>query len=64
MERQGTILREMIDQAIRDERITAIEYDEIIQQAHADGIIDAEERVLLATLQAMIGDGSVKRVKA
>lgn len=63
MERQGNILREMIDKAIQDERITAKEYDQIMQQAHADGIIDAEERVLLATLQAMIGDGSVKRVK-
>lgn len=63
MERQGNILREMIDKAIQDERITAKEYDLIMQQAHADGIIDAEERVLLATLQAMIGDGSVKRVK-
>jgi len=63
MERQGNILREMIDKAIQDERITAKEYDQIMEQAHADGIIDAEERVLLATLQAMIGDGSVKRVK-
>jgi uncharacterized membrane protein YebE (DUF533 family) len=63
MERQGTMLRELIDKAIQDERITAREYDRIMEQAHADGIIDAEERVLLATLQAMIADGSVKRVK-
>lgn len=63
MERQGFLLRELIDNAIRDERITAAEYDRIIQQANADGVIDAEERVLLATLQAMLADGTVKRVK-
>ncbi|MHB1399453.1 MAG: tRNA lysidine(34) synthetase TilS C-terminal domain-containing protein [Trichloromonadaceae bacterium] len=63
MESQGTILRELIDKAIQDERVTAREYDRIMEQANADGIIDAEERVLLATLQAMIADGSVKRVK-
>lgn len=63
MERQGTILRELIDKAIQDERITAREYDLIMEQARADGIIDAEERGLLAMLQAMIADGSVKRVK-
>ena len=63
MERQGHLLRELIDNAIRDERITAAEYDRIIQQANADGVIDAEERVLLATLQAMLADGTVKRVK-
>lgn len=63
MERQGTMLRELIDKAIQDERVTAREYDRIMEQANADGIIDAEERVLLATLQAMIADGSVKRVK-
>lgn len=63
MERQGEMLRELIDNAIRDERITATEYDQIIQQANADGIIDAEERVLLATLQSMLADGTVKRVR-
>lgn len=63
MERQGQQLRELIDNAIRDERITAAEYDRIIQQANADGVIDAEERVLLATLQSMLADGTVKRVR-
>lgn len=63
MERPGTMLRELIDKAIQDERITAREYDRIMEQANADGIIDAEERVLLATLQTMIADGSVKRVR-
>lgn len=63
MQRQGCTLREMIDNAIRDERVTNSEYHAIIEQANADGIIDAEEKVLLGTLQAMIADGTVKRVK-
>lgn len=63
MQRQGCSLREMIDIAIRDERLTTSEYNAIIEQANADGIIDAEEKALLATLQAMIADGTIKRVK-
>jgi tellurite resistance protein len=53
----------MIDKAIRDERVTASEYNSIIEQANADGIIDAEEKALLASLHAMIADGTVKRVR-
>ena len=63
MQRQGCTLREMIDKAIADERITASEYNAILQQANADGVIDAEERQLLAALQTMLADGTVKRVK-
>lgn len=63
MQRQGCALKEMIDKAIQDERITAGEYNAIIEQANADGKIDAEEKELLAALHAMIADGTVKRVK-
>ena len=63
MNRQGHTLREMIDKAIMDEKITTSEYNSIIEQANADGIIDAEEKALLATLHSMITDGTVKRVK-
>ncbi len=63
MERQGCTLREMIDKAIMDERITNSEYHSIIEQANADGVIDSEEKALLATLHSMIADGTVKRVK-
>ena len=63
MQRQGHTLREMIDRAIQDERITASEYNQIIEQANADGVIDAEEKELLAALHSMIADGTVKRVK-
>lgn len=63
MERQACTLREMIDKAIADEELTASEYEAILAQADADGIIDAEEQALLATLREMIADGTVKRVK-
>lgn len=61
--RESHTLREMIDKAIADERITATEYEAIINQANADGQIDSEERALLGTLQTMIADGTIKRVK-
>lgn len=61
--RESHTLREMIDKAIADERITAAEYEAIINQANADGQIDAEERALLASMHAMIADGTIKRVK-
>lgn len=48
MEWQGHLLRDLIDNALREERTTANEYDWI--KANAGGVIDAEERVLLATL--------------
>ena len=63
MQKQGCTLREMIEQAIEDEKITAAEYDRIIHQAHADGIVDAEEKALLANLHEMIANGTVRRVK-
>jgi hypothetical protein len=53
----------MIDRAIMDEKITNSEYHNIIEQANADGIIDSEEKALLATLHSMIADGTVKRVR-
>lgn len=59
---QGTTLREMIEKAIQDEKITTTEYDLIMKQAHADGIIDNEEKALLGALHEMIADKTVKRV--
>ncbi len=54
-------LRELINKAIEDGVVTSKEYHEILAQSGADGHEDAEERALLASLQAMIADGSVKR---
>jgi hypothetical protein len=55
-------LAEMINRAIEDHRITNAEYEEIQRIANEDNIIDAEERALLAQLQEMISEKSVKRV--
>ena len=55
-------LAEMINKAIEDERITNAEYEEILRIANEDGLIDSEERSLLAQLQEMIADKTVRRV--
>jgi hypothetical protein len=55
-------LSQLIKKAIDDHRITNAEYDEILSIADEDGIIDPQEKRLLAELQNMIADKSVKRV--
>lgn len=55
-------LKEAILKAIEDHQITRDEYDEIINIATEDGHIDAQEKALLAELQNMIEDKSVKMV--
>lgn len=55
-------LSEIIKKAIDDHVITNAEYDEIMIIAHDDGIIDPQERRLLAMLHDMIADKSVRRV--
>ncbi|HBB90426.1 MAG TPA: hypothetical protein DC042_01545 [Bacteroidales bacterium] len=53
-------LKEMINKAIEDHKITRDEYDQIIHIATEDGHIDPQERALLAQLQDMIEDRSVR----
>jgi hypothetical protein len=53
-------LKEMIEFAIQDHKITRDEYDQIINIATEDGYIDSHERVLLQQLQEMIENGMVK----
>lgn len=55
-------LRELIDKAMADHRITKAEYDMIIHQATEDGYIDPQEQALLRELQDMIADKSIKLV--
>jgi len=57
-------LREIIEKAIEDHVITHEEYDQIINMATEDGHIDPHEQALLAELQRMLQDGSVKFRKA
>lgn len=62
MSTPGATLREMIEKAIQDEKVTTTEYNLIMKQAHADCIIDNEEKALLSAFQTMIADKTVKRV--
>lgn len=55
-------LREMIEQAIEDQRITRKEMDLIIQIASEDGHIDPQEQSLLEQLNNMIDNREVRIV--
>lgn len=55
-------LRITIEKAIEDNELTRAEYDEIIQIAEEDGIIDNQERALLSQLQDMIENKEVRLV--
>lgn len=60
--KSGEKLEEIIKKAIDDQVITNSEYEEIIELANEDGVIDAHERVLLQELNDLISDKSVKRI--
>lgn len=55
-------LREAIEKAIEDHKITRDEYDRIINIASEDGIIDNHEMALLRQLQQMIEEKEVRFV--
>ncbi|MDX8381678.1 MAG: hypothetical protein R8M14_06150 [Ghiorsea sp.] len=57
-------LKVMIDEAISDEVITNEEREQIMMLADEDGIIDSQEKALLAQLQEMISSGAIKLVKS
>jgi len=56
-------LREAIEKAIEDHKITREEYDRIIHIATEDGHIDRHEQALLSQLQQMIEEKDVRFVK-
>jgi tellurite resistance protein len=58
----GGKIMAMIKKAIDDGELTNTEYDKILAIADEDGIIDAQEKRLLAQLQDMLSNGTVKRV--
>jgi len=55
-------LRQIIDKAIEDHKISKAEYDMIIHQATEDGNIDRQEQILLRELQNMIADKTIKLI--
>ena len=60
--KMGKTLSTMIKKAISDCELTNSEHEAILEHAHEDGIIDSQERSLLNQLQALIANGTVKRV--
>lgn len=60
--RSGKKLEEIIRKAIDDHEIRNSEYEEIIEAAHSDGMIDPHERVLLQELNELLSEKSVRRV--
>jgi len=59
----GRTLGELISKAIADLELTHSEHQQIVAMAHADGVIDPQERQLLSQLQEMIANGMVKKVR-
>jgi RecB family exonuclease len=55
-------LLDKVKAAMEDLEVTASEYREIMEMANADGHVDATERAILAQFNAMINDGTIKRV--
>jgi len=53
-------LKKVIIKAIEDHKITREEYDKIIHIATEDGHVDSHEQALLAQLQDMIENKTVK----
>ena len=60
----GGKLAEMIKKAIDDGKLTNLEHEQILAEADADGVIDAQEKNLLRQLQEMLSNGTIKKVPA
>jgi len=58
----GGKLATMIKKAIDDGKLTNSEYERILALADADGVIDPQEKRLLAQLQEMLSNKTVKRI--
>ena len=55
-------LTEMIKKAMEDGKLTTKEHNQILAIADEDMVIDNQERRLLAELQEMLSNGTIKRV--
>jgi hypothetical protein len=58
----GGILAELIKKAIDDGQLTNSEYEKILATAEADHVVDSQEKRLLAQLQEMLSNKTIKRV--
>jgi len=59
----GGKLSDLIKKAISDCELTQAEHNEILALASEDHVIDSQERALLAQLQELIANGTVKKVR-
>ncbi len=59
----ATNLKALINHVIFDLEVTHAEYQEVMNLAHDDGVIDQEEKALLGQFQEMISNGTIKRVR-
>ena len=59
----GRKLSELMKKAIADCELTHSEHQQIVALAHADHVADAQEQQLLAQLQQMIANGTIKKVR-
>ncbi len=56
-------LKELINHAIRDLEVTPQEYQNIMDLAQNDSILDNEEKALLAQFHQMLSNGTLTRVR-
>jgi len=56
-------LKELINHAIRDLEITPKEYQDIMDMAQNDSVLDKEEKALLAQFHQMLSNGTITRVR-
>jgi hypothetical protein len=59
----ATSLKALISLVIFDLEVTNTEYQQIMDMANDDGVIDKEEKALLSQFQQMISNGTIKRVQ-
>jgi hypothetical protein len=56
-------LKGLINHAIRDLEVTPKEYQEIMDLAQNDSVLDKEEKALLAQFHQMLSNGTITRVR-
>lgn len=55
-------LNESIKKAIENDSISACSYEELMKLAYEDGVLDAQESILLRELHHLVDNGSIKWV--
>jgi hypothetical protein len=61
--RSGLELLDIIERSINKQSISNTEYEEIMELVDKDGVMDDHERQLLRQLQALLENGTLKKVK-